>query len=71
MADMLRINARVSPVMMAWLDKKSEETGIPKSTLVMLALEDYRKQQESIDMVGVLSELVKRLERIENQVATE
>lgn len=65
MAEMIRINTRVSPQMMAWIDKRSEETGIPKSTIVMLALEDYRKQSEVVDMSAVLGELVKRLEGIE------
>jgi len=70
MAEMQRVNTRISPEMMAWLDERTEETGIPKSTLIMLALEDYRKQHQAIDMVGVLSELVQRLECIEQKLGS-
>lgn len=65
MAEMIRVNTRVSPEMMSWIDKRSEETGIPKSTIVMLALENYKQQFEAMDMTSVLGELVKRLEGIE------
>lgn len=65
MAEMIRVNTRVSPEMMSWIDKRSEETGIPKSTIVMLALENYKQQSEAMDMTSVLGELVKRLEGIE------
>lgn len=62
---MIRVNTRVSPEMMSWIDKRSEETGIPKSTIVMLALENYKQQFEAMDMTAILGELVKRLESIE------
>lgn len=65
---MIRINTRVSPEMMDWMDKRSEETGIPKSTIIMLALEDYRKQHQALDMVSVLGDLVVRLENIEKKI---
>ena len=68
MAEMIRINTRVSPEMMDWMDKRSEETGIPKSTIIMLALEDYRKQHQALDMVSVLGDLVVRLENIEKKI---
>lgn len=70
MAEMIRVNTRVSPEMMKWLDERTEETGIPKSTLIMLALEDYRKQHQAIDMVGVMGELVQRLECIEQKLGS-
>ena len=65
---MIRINTRVSPEMMAWIEKRTEETGIPKSTIIMLALEEYRKQHQALDMVAVLNELVTRLESVESKL---
>lgn len=68
MAEMIRVNTRVSPEVMAFLDKRSEETGIPKSTIIMLALEEYKKQHDAMDMVTVFGELVSRLEGIEQKL---
>jgi len=42
-AEMVRINTRISKSANEWLDKRSDETGIPKSTLIFLAIENYKK----------------------------
>lgn len=67
--EMIRINTRVSPEMMEWIEKRTEETGIPKSTIIMLALEEYRKQHQALDMVTVLGDLVERLHNIESELS--
>ena len=68
MAEMIRVNTRISPEMMKWLDDRTEETGIPKSTLIMLALEEYRKQHEVMNQITVMSQLLERLEVIEKEL---
>lgn len=68
MAEMIRVNTRISPEMMRWLDERTKETGIPKSTLIMLALEEYRKQHEVITRMADMGELVKKLEAIERKI---
>lgn len=63
--EMVRVNTRISSTLNEWLDKQTEETGIPKSTLVMLALEQYKQQREAMDSVGIMSKLVEKLEALE------
>lgn len=45
-AEMMRITTRISQTANDWLDKTSKETGIPKSTLISLAIEKYKKEAE-------------------------
>ena len=66
--EMFRINTRISVKANAWLDKQSHETGIPKSTLILLAIEQYIQQREALDMMGDMGMLLERLERIESKL---
>lgn len=53
----VRLNVRVSPVLNAWLDKKSGEMGVSKSSLVAMAIENYRVQLETVDVIKKLEEI--------------
>lgn len=64
MAEMVRVNTRISAELNRWLDEESERTGVPKSTLIHLALTTYMQQQRAI---GSLEEIIKRLDRLEIQ----
>ena len=66
--EMFRINTRISVKSNEWLDKESYKTGIPKSTLILLAIENYIQQKEAFEMMGDMGMLVERLERIENKL---
>lgn len=66
--DLVRINTRISVKANKWLDGQSHETGIPKSTLILLAIEQYIQQREAIEMMGDMGMLLERLERIENKL---
>lgn len=44
-AEMVRVNTRISKTLNEWLDQRTEETGVPKSTLIYLALENYMREQ--------------------------
>lgn len=57
----VRINTRVSSRLNSWLDKKSAEMGVSKSALVAMAVEHYRTQIETVD---VMPSLLKKLEEI-------
>lgn len=57
----VRLNTRVSSRLNDWLDKKSEEMGVSKSALVAMAIENYRMQMETID---VMPNLLKKLEEM-------
>lgn len=57
----VRLNTRVSSMLNDWLDKKSGEMGVSKSALVAMAIENYRMQMETVD---VMPNLLKRLEEM-------
>lgn len=56
-----RLNTRVSLKLNDWLDKKSSEMGVSKSALVAMAIENYRMQMETVD---VLPNFLKKLEEM-------
>ena len=68
MAEMVRVNTRISSTLNEWLDKESNETGVPKSTLVMLALENYYQQREVIKSMSDMGAIMEKLEHIEKQI---
>lgn len=45
-AELMRISTRINKTANEWLDKTSDETGIPKSTLISIAIEKYKKEAE-------------------------
>lgn len=55
----VRLNTRISADTNDWLDRKSKEMAISKSALVALAVENYRKEVET---VSNLPALLKKLE---------
>ena len=68
MSCMVRINTRISKTLNDWLDKRSKETGVPKSTLVFLAIEQYMQQQKTLDMVECLSGAVEAVKGLESKI---
>jgi len=68
MSCMVRINTRISKTLNDWLDKRSKETGVPKSTLVFLAIEQYMQQQKTLDMVECLSSVVEAVKGLESKI---
>lgn len=68
MSGMARINTRISKTLNDWLDKRSKETGVPKSTLVFLAIEQYMQQQKALDMVDGLSDVVEAIKGLESKI---
>ena len=62
---MVRVNTRISAELNRWLDEESQRSGVPKSTLIHLALTSYMQQKRAISS---LEEVIKRLDRIEEQV---
>lgn len=60
---MLRVNTRISKQLNEWLDKYSEESGLPKSTLIFLAIENYRREIETMDKMSDLKVLIEELKK--------
>lgn len=67
MAEMVRVNTRISVVLNEWLDKRSDDTGVPKSTLIFLALEQYMQQTEAMGKMGELNTLLQKLNELEKK----
>ena len=70
MAEMVRVNTRISSTLNDWLDNESKTTGVPKSTLVMLALEGYREKRIAMEGMLDMATIVDKLEKIEKQTAS-
>lgn len=64
-AEMVRVNTRVSKPVNEWLDKRSEETGVPKSTLIFLAIENYKKENDVMEMMGDMGSIMQKLEELQ------
>lgn len=62
--EMVRVNTRISKEVNDWLDNKSDRTGIPKSTLIYLALEQYIQQQLVVDELPKMMEVMDELKKL-------
>ena len=67
--EMVRVNTRISVSANKWLDEQSRETGIPKSTLILLAIETYKQQRETVAMMADVGQLIQKLDDIERKIA--
>lgn len=68
MAEMVRVNTRISKPVNEWLDKRSEETGVPKSTLIFLAIENFKKENDVLEMMGDMSSIMQKLDEVQKAV---
>lgn len=57
-SEMVRVNTRISADMNAWLDSETEKNGIPKSTQILLALENYRREKDAMKAMQSIQEIV-------------
>lgn len=64
-AGLFRLNVRVSQKQNQWLEDESAETGLSKSALVQLAVEQYIQQRKTVDAMGTMNELFDKLSAIE------
>lgn len=68
MADLIRVNTRISKEMNEWLDKQVKLTGVPKSTQIMLALESYRKEKEVLKGMADMKMVMDKLEELGQKI---
>lgn len=62
MAEMVRVNTRISKNLNDQLDEQTEETGLPKSTQIMLAIEMYQQQKQAKGQLTELSMLIEKMQ---------
>lgn len=63
MAEMVRVNARVSVDVNKWLDEYSKESGVSKSTIVYMALDQYRTTKVATDNFGDMAKLFTQIDK--------
>lgn len=68
MGELVRVNTRISKKANDWLDKESGESGIPKSTLVLLAIENYIREKDAMEMMADMGEIMAKIENLEKTV---
>lgn len=66
--EMVRVNTRISQNANNWLDSESNKTGIPKSTLILLAIENYIREKQVIKGMEDMSDLYHKMEELEKAV---
>jgi len=67
MAEMIRVNTRISKTLNEWLDAQTEETGVSKSTQIMMALENYRREKEVMGRMGEMEKLLQKLQEFSEE----
>lgn len=60
-----RVNSRLGYTQNAWLDEESKRTGISKSSLIQIAVEQYIAQKQALNAMGDMSVMIEKLENIE------
>ena len=68
MGDMVRVNTRISEKANDWLDSESKKSGVPKSTLILLAIENYIREKEAFGMMADMGDLVAKIEELERTI---
>ena len=63
MAEMVRVNARVSVDVNKWLDEYSKSSGVSKSTIVYMALDQYRTTKVATDNFGEMAKLFTQVDQ--------
>lgn len=66
--NLIRVNARISKSANDWLDLRSEETGISKSALIMLAVEEYKTNKEVIERMSDIGSVMEKLEQLQSEM---
>jgi len=61
MADLVRVNTRIGVHHNEYLDSESDRTGISKSSLIQLAIDNYMRQNQSMTTLEQLVFEIKEL----------
>jgi hypothetical protein len=60
-----RVNARLGYTQNKWLDEESTRTGISKSSLIQMAVEQYISQKQALNAMYDMAALVDKVEGLE------
>lgn len=65
--ELVRVNTRISPEINAWLDNKSKKTGVSKSALIHMVLEQHIQQVAVVDELPKIYAEIQRMKQQQNQ----
>lgn len=63
-----RVNARLGYTQNKWLDEESQRTGISKSSLVQMAVEQYIAQKQALNAMYDMPSMIEKLEGLETLI---
>lgn len=63
MAEMVRVNARVSVDINQWLDDYSKSSGVSKSTIVYMALEQFKTTKQATDSFSEITKMANEIDK--------
>lgn len=66
--NLVRVNSRLGYTQNEWLDNESKRTGLSKSGLIQMAVEQYITQKQALSAMGDISIVFEKLEKIESEM---
>lgn len=68
MNEMIRINNRIPSELNDWLENESSRIGISKNAVVMLAIENYKREKDVIKGMADMGALMEKMEQLEQTI---
>lgn len=63
-----RVNSRLGYTQNKWLDEESARTGISKSSLIQMAVEQYIAQKQALNAMYDMPSMIEKLEGLETLI---
>lgn len=67
MKNYARKGLRMSPDLAKWYEEKALELGVTQNALMVMALNEYAKQENALLMVNEIKSIVKNLKEVEKE----
>lgn len=67
----MRVGTTISMEMNEWLDEQSAKTGLTKSALILVSIENYKNQKEAQGQLTELAALVEEMKKLAEKVEKE
>lgn len=67
----MRVGTTISMEMNEWLDEQSVKTGLTKSALILISIENYKNQKEAQGQLNELAVLVEEMKKLAEKVEKE
>lgn len=71
MKNNMRVGTTISMEMNEWLDEQSVKTGLTKSALILISIENYKNQKEAQGQLNELAVLVEEMKKLAKKVEKE